>query len=241
MLGGARALLLQAAHPLVAAGIVDHSSYRDDPWRRLARTMAALYTVVFGTRAEADRMGAIVRAVHRRVRGPGYSASDPELMLWVHSTLVDNGLLMYETYVGGLDAADADEFYEQMKTVATVFGMPADAHPPTLADLRAYQRRLIDSGEVRVGDDARAVAAAVLAPPVPAPFRPALRALALSNVGLLPRELREQYGLRWSRAHGLWLAASSRSSRRVVVPLLPKPLRLTQRVPLRVLTTFARL
>jgi hypothetical protein len=51
MLGGARALLMQAAHPLVAAGIVDHSRYREDPWRRLARTMAALYTIVFGTRA----------------------------------------------------------------------------------------------------------------------------------------------------------------------------------------------
>src|SRR5205814_8108927 len=62
MLGGARALLMQAAHPLVAAGIVDHSHYREDPWRRLARTMAALYTIVFGTRSEADRMGAITRA-----------------------------------------------------------------------------------------------------------------------------------------------------------------------------------
>jgi uncharacterized protein (DUF2236 family) len=245
MLGGARALLLQAAHPLVAAGIVDHSRYREDPWRRLARTMTALYTIVFGTRAEADRMGAITRAVHKRVRGSRdgrtYSAADPELMLWVHSTLVDNGLLMYETYVGPVSPAVAEQFYAQMQTVATVFGVPEDIHPPTLTDLRAYQRRMIESGEVRVREDALAVVEAVLRPPVPTPFRPAMRALALSNVGLLPDELREQYGLRWSRAHGLWLAASSRSSRRVVVPLLPKPLRLTQRVPLRVLTAFARL
>ena len=100
---------------------------------------------------------------------------------------------------------------------------------------------MIESGEVRVGSDALAVAQAVLQPPVPGPLRPALRALALSNVGLLPDPLREQYGLEWNRAHRLWLAASTRSSRRVVVPLLPKPLRLTQRVPLRVLTAFARL
>ena len=245
MLGGARALLPQAAHPLVAAGILDHSRYREDPWRRLARTMAALYTIVFGTRSEADRMGAITRAVHGRVRGErdgrAYSAADPELMLWVHSTLVDNGLLMYETYVAPVDTQLAEEFYEQMKTVATVFGVPPEIHPATLADLRAYQRRLIESGEVRVGPDALAVAQAVLQPPVPAPLRPAVRALALSNIGLLPEPLREQYGLQWSRAHGLWLDASTRSSRRVVVPLLPKPLRLTQRVPLRVLTAFARL
>jgi uncharacterized protein (DUF2236 family) len=245
MLGGARALLMQAAHPLVAAGIVDHSHYREDPWRRLARTMTALYTIVFGTRREADRMGAITRAVHKRVRGERdgrpYSAADPELMLWVHSTLVDNGLLMYETYVAPVDAHVAEEFYEQMKTVATVFGAPPEIHPPTLADLRAYQRRSIESGEVRVGDDALAVAQAVLQPPVPVAFRPAVRALALSNVGLLDEELRAQYGLQWSRAQGLWLAASARSSRRLVVPLMPKPLRLTQRVPLRVLTAFAKL
>jgi uncharacterized protein (DUF2236 family) len=245
MLGGGRALLMQAAHPLVAAGIVDHSHYRADPWRRLARTMTALYTIVFGTREEADRMGAIVRTVHGRVRGERggrrYSAADPELMLWVHSTLVDTGLAMYETYVGPISRALAEEFYAQMKTVATVFGAPEEIHPRTLAEFRAYQRGMIASGEVRVGSDARAVADSIMQPPVPAPLRPAARALALSNVGLLPKPLREQYGLRWSRAHGLWLAASSRSSRRLVVPLLPKPLRLTQRVPLRVLTAFAKL
>src|SRR5207302_10499142 len=69
MLGGPRALLLQAAHPLVAAGIVDHSRFAAEPWKRLARTMTALYTIVFGTRAEADRVGAIVQAVHASVRG----------------------------------------------------------------------------------------------------------------------------------------------------------------------------
>lgn len=245
MLGGARALLMQAAHPLVAAGIVDHSRYREDPWRRLARTMTALYTIVFGTRADADRMGAIVRSVHDHVRGErdgrGYSAADPELMLWVHSTLVDTGLAMYETYVGPVSAEVAEEFYDQMKTVATVFGVPPRIHPPSLADFRAYQRSMIASGEVRVGDDALAVARSVLEPPVPRALRPALRALVLANVGLLPEPLRRQYGLTWSRAHGALFAASSRSTRRLVVPLLPRPLRRTERLPLRVLTAFARL
>ncbi len=245
MLGGGRALLMQAAHPLVAAGIVDHSRYRDDPWRRLARTMTALYTIVFGTRAEADRMGEIVRAVHRSVRGRrgrrAYSAADPRLMLWVHSTLVDTGIAMYEAYVGTVDQELAEEFYGQMKTVATVFGVPPDVHPATLDDFRDYQRAMIESGEVRVGPDAREVARSILEPPVPAPFRPAVRALLLANIGLLPTPLREQYGLRWTRTDRALFAASSHSSRRLVVPLLPKPLRLTQRVPLRLLTAFARL
>src|SRR2546429_361088 len=82
--------------PLVAAGIVDHSDHATDPLRRLVRTMGALYPVVFGTRAEADAVAARVRAVHAHVRGERdgvpYAASDPELALWVHATLVDTGI-----------------------------------------------------------------------------------------------------------------------------------------------------
>lgn len=238
MLGGPRALLMQAAHPLVAAGIVDHSRYGEEPWRRLARTMAALYTIVFGTQAEGDRMGEITRAAHRRVRGSrdgrAYAAADPDLMLWVHSTLVDTGLALYELYVRPLQPAEAEEFYEQMQMVAHVFGVPDDVHPPTLAAFRSYQRDLIESGTVRVGDDARAVAATVLSPPVPLPLRPALRLLAAQTAGLLPVELREQYGIRRP------LPGAAGSMRRLV-PLLPAQLRRTERLPLRVLTAFAGL
>jgi hypothetical protein len=69
MLGGGYALLMQAAHPLVAAGIVAHSSFKESPWRRLAGTMSAIYTVVYGTRAEADRAAANVQAIHAGVQG----------------------------------------------------------------------------------------------------------------------------------------------------------------------------
>lgn len=243
MLGGGRALLLQAAHPLVAAGIVDHSRYRDDPWRRLARTMTALYTIVFGSRADAARVGELTRSAHMHVRGRRggvpYAASDPELMLWVHSTLVDNGLLMYETYVAPLAQPDRDEFYAQMKTVGTVFGVAPELHPPTLADLRAYQRRLIETGQVRVGDDARAVAQSILHPPVPAALRPGLREVALATATLLPDELRRQYGLEIGRARRAIHAASARSAR-AVVPFLPPAIRATERLPLRALAALAR-
>jgi uncharacterized protein (DUF2236 family) len=242
MLGGPRALLMQAAHPLVAAGIVDHSRFRQDPWRRLARTMTGLYTIVFGTREQADRVGAVTRTAHERVRGRRggrtYGAADPALMLWVHSTLVDTGLVMYETYVGPLEPETAEDFYEEMKVVATLFGVPPDVHPPTLADFRSYQRSSLESGEVRVGPDAWAVAATVLAPPAPLPLRPALRAVAAQGAGLLPPTLREQYGVRWTRADGLALRASSQSCRSLL-PLLPAVLRRTERLPLRLVAAFA--
>src|SRR6478736_4145571 len=98
-LGGGTAVLLQVAHPLVAAGVAAHSDYRHDLWRRLGKTLRALYLITFGSKSEAERAAAAVQAVHRRVRGTTatplgrysartrYSAEDPELQLWVHATL----------------------------------------------------------------------------------------------------------------------------------------------------------
>ena len=237
MLGGGRALLMQAAHPLVAAGIVQHSRYADEPWRRLARTMLALYTVVHGTTADAERVSRQVRAVHGAVRGrirvragryragTEYSALDPALQLWVHSTLVDTGLVMYETFVARLAAAEQEDFYQDMKVVARVFGVPAHIIPPTLSDFRTYQRDCVDREKVVVTDAARAVAATVLDPPVPLALRPAVRVLNLATLGLLPRPLREQYGLPWSRAHDALLRSSAAAVRRGL-PLLPSQVRL---------------
>jgi uncharacterized protein (DUF2236 family) len=260
MLGGGRALLMQAAHPLVAAGIVGHSRYAEEPWRRLARTMLALYTVVHGTKADAERVSQRVRSVHATVRGriparmgelaarTEYSALDPKLQLWVHSTLVDTGLVMHETFVSPLEAAEQEAFYDEMKVVARVFGVPARILPPTLADFRAYQRDCVERGEVVVTDAARAVAATVLDPPVPRALRPAVRVLNLATVGLLPWDLREQYGLPWSRAREALLRSSAASVRRGL-PLLPARVRLLdpedlerrrKARPLGLLAAFAR-
>lgn len=255
MLGGGRALLMQAAHPLVAAGIVEHSDYGADPWKRLGRTLLALYTIVFGTREEADRTGAIVQAVHRSVRGrlrepvgpfaagTPYAASDPELMLWVHATLVDTGLVMHEAFVGPLSQADREGFYQDMKTVARVFGVPAHVLPERLAGFEAYLRATIAS--LAVGADARAVLEVVLHPPVPLALWPGFRALRPVTVGLLPAELRELYGLRFGGAQRLALGAAEQSARRALVRLLPRPLRVVRDehgggLPLRVLAAFAR-
>jgi uncharacterized protein (DUF2236 family) len=240
MLGGARALLMQAAHPLVAAGIVEHSDYAVDPWRRLGRTLFALYTVVFGSRAEADAAGARVRDAHRRVHGriddelgvfpagTSYSAADPELQLWVHATLVTTGIVMHETYVGALTPAEREAFYADMAVVARVFGVPERVLPPTLSDLEAYEAQLLADGVLCVTGAARAVARTVLSPPVPAPLRPPLVALARANVGLLPEELRHQYGLRFGRLDALGLALSARATR-ALLPVAPPPLRSVRR------------
>ena len=86
---GPRALLLQIAHPAVAAGVAEHSDFRADPWRRLAATLRSYLTIVYGTTAVARAEIRRLNALHRAVVGPGYSARDPELALWVHATLID--------------------------------------------------------------------------------------------------------------------------------------------------------
>src|SRR6266702_2132164 len=93
LLGGVRALLMQLAHPKVAAGVDDHSDFRSHPIRRLRRTVHMTMAIVF---AERDATLAAARAVnetHARVKGDGYRALDPELLLWVHATLVDSALV----------------------------------------------------------------------------------------------------------------------------------------------------
>ncbi len=122
-LGGGTAVLLQVAHPLVAAGVADHSDYHHDLWRRLARTLRALYPITFGTNAEAERAGAAVQAVHAHVRGTTrtrlgsfpagtpYSADDPELSLWVHATLVHASLSAYQRLDHRLSRVEQESYY----------------------------------------------------------------------------------------------------------------------------------
>ncbi len=87
--GGVAALLGQAAHPLALRGVERHSNYRDDPWKRLAGTARWLVVSTFGSAALAEQEAARVREMHARVRGPGYSASDPDLLRWVHLVFTD--------------------------------------------------------------------------------------------------------------------------------------------------------
>jgi uncharacterized protein (DUF2236 family) len=232
LLGGGPAVLLQVAHPLVAAGVVRHSAYEDDLWRRFMHTMEALYLIVYGSRREADRAGEIVRAVHAAVRGrteeqlgpfpPGvaYSASEPELMLWVHATLVETSLAIFNRFSGALGRADQEIYYRQMGVVARVFGVPPEVIPPTLADFREYVAAQLGGPEILVTAPARDVAAAILRAPLPAPLRAAVPAHRLATAAFLPERLRGEYGLRWSRAHAAALELSARPLRVGAMALL---------------------
>lgn len=219
-LGGGAAVLLQVAHPLVAAGVVDHSGYGDDLWRRLVRTLRALYLITFGSRAEADRAGAAVQAVHRHVRGrtrsrlgvfpagTPYSADDPELMLWVHATLVYASLSAYQRFERRLSRADQETYYREMAFVAHLFGTPADVIPPSLADFGDYFAAQLRADTIAVTEPAREIAAVILRAPLPAPMRVLAPAHRLATTAQLPPRLRREYGLRWTPLHAQLLAAA---------------------------------
>ncbi|TMA12144.1 MAG: DUF2236 domain-containing protein, partial [Deltaproteobacteria bacterium] len=115
LLGGGRALLMQLAHPKVAAGVADYSHFREDPLARLYRTMNTMWSIVFDQESEARASLGRVTDIHRRVQGliqageplpPGtpYDALDPALLLWVHATLVDSALLTYDLFVEPLSS-----------------------------------------------------------------------------------------------------------------------------------------
>jgi uncharacterized protein (DUF2236 family) len=231
LLGGGPAVLLQVAHPLVAVGVARHSNYDRDLWRRLLRTLRALYLIVYGSKREAERAGAAVQAVHTHVQGTTterlgrfpagtpYTASDPDLMLWVHATLVATSLAAYSRFVSPLDSDEEESYYRQMALVGRLFGTPAAVIPPHLPDFRDYLRAQLSGPDLCVTGPARQVAAVILEARLPPPLRLLRPAHRLSTAALLPAPLREEYGLGWSPAHATALALAARSLRLAATPL----------------------
>ena len=224
LLGGGRALLLQVAHPGVAAGVSQFSNYREDPWRRLYRTLDTTLTIVFGDANASEAAAARLRRVHARVagsddRGEPYRALDPELLLWVHATLLDTSITIYTRYVGKLTTDELERYYEEMRTLGEAYSIPRQAMPPDYEAFRRYWDSMLDGG-LRVTETTRDVADAVLRPDLTPLARPAVELLRLVTVGTLPAGLRADLGLPWGQARQRALDGSQLALRRLM-PLLP--------------------
>jgi uncharacterized protein (DUF2236 family) len=228
LLGGGRALILQVAHPAVAAAVAQHSDYRADPWRRLHRTIDVALKIQFGDRATSRNAAAALRRRHAQVtgvddRGRPYHALDPELLMWVQATLLDTSLLLYHLYVRRLDDGERARYYEEMKPVARTYGITDDVRPRDYAAFRDYWEWMIRD-RLRVTDTTHEVADAVLRPDLPrlarTPARPAIEALRLVTIGTLPPSLRDELGLTWGPLRERLLAASQ-GTIRLLLPRLP--------------------
>ena len=224
LLGGTAALLMQVSHPLVAAGVERHSDFARDPIGRLRRTLNTTLAVVFAEPADAR---AAIRRIDRRhgpVRGGtpdgrSYDARDPDLLLWVQTTLVLTSLRLYEAVAGPLSADDRDAYWEETKPVATLLGIPRERQPETLIDLKAYERAMLAT-HVRPDVTSRRVARRVLRPFgwVPEPCYWPSDALAAA---LVPAPLRAPLGLRYRLRERLFFAVAIASARilRTVLPM----------------------
>jgi uncharacterized protein (DUF2236 family) len=211
LFGGARALLMQAAHPLVIAGARKTGFYQRNPWKRLQRTLALTYAITFGTEAEARAAADHINAVHRSVRGVDevtrlpYDAFDPDLLLWVHGCLVESALRFEQLTVGRLDDEGRESFHREQMVAAELLGLPRERIPPTVPELRRWMDGVVDSGILQVTDAAREVATMFRRPPREAEWRPVLRAVSWWAFGTLPPRIREGYGVGWNRAKELAL------------------------------------
>ena len=214
-IGGGRALLLQVAHPLVAAGVEQHSNYKTDPWGRLYGTLDTVLKIVFGDVERSDDAAARLRGRHDHVKGVSddgvaYDAHDPELLLWVWATLVDTACLLYERCVRPLSNPERERYYQEQKLFAYACGVPEGACPDRHSDFVAYFERTI-TDELRVTSAAEAVAHALVNPPIPGPLRPLFAPTVLITAGLLPEHVRADYGFAWGprrqRRLEAWLTA----------------------------------
>ena len=232
LLGGGRALLLQVAHPSIAAAVDAHSRYDADPWGRLLRTLRVVTRITFGDAATSEEAARALRRGHgfiegTRSDGTGYRATQPDLLLWVWATLLQTSLLVYTRYVGDLTPAEIEGFYAEQQRFAVVCGVPEGHWPVGYEDFAAYFDGMVEVG-LEVGPEARRIADGVLLPRVPAPLslasRPSFELLRMTTTGLLPPALRDDYGLAWGPLRERAFRLSTAGARRAV-GILPPGLR----------------
>lgn len=235
LLGGARALLLQVAHPLVAEAVYDHSYVFQKPIKRLLRTLDLTLRMVFGTTQEVMDAARAINQTHHPVtgvlseaigicpQGTPYDAHDPELKLWVYATLVEGAVSTYERLVGALTDAEKQSYFEDSCAFVALLGVKPAHLPASYDDLCIYMEDMIAGGRVVVSRKAREIAPVVMAETYPV-LKPLTLPPARITVGLLPPAIREQYGYTFSRFEAKALDTFCAWTQRTV-PFLPVQVR----------------
>ena len=234
LLANLTTLLLQIAHPKVGAALDDHSTIQNEYSNRMRETYDIADTIIFGDAASAIRATVIVRRIHERVRGETeedvgnvdagepYYANDPELMLWVWATLVDQVLAGYETYIGALTVSQKRQFYREMKVFGQLVGVPPQTFPETVTEFRSYYQTTVDE-EIAIGTAGAAVADALLVQ-LPSPLLGEFFATAT-----MPHPVRDEYGLPWGPVRARLHSALSALIRNVPNWTLPARLRFREK------------
>lgn len=206
---GPTALLLQIAHPLVAEGVARHSTFAADPFKRLHGTIATTMDLVFGDGVAAERAVRKLNRVHASVRGSvddakaqrlatDFRALDPELLLWVQTTLIVTSVRAYRRWVAPLTGAELEQFWQEARRVGVRLGIALEKSPADWPALLAYWRRMLATdGPIHVTPTARLLAPLIVRPPLPFVPGAAIDLLALPGLAFLPKRLRQEFGIGW--------------------------------------------
>ena len=203
LFGGARALLMHAAHPLIAAGARQTSFYQRDPWKRLIRTLSLQNSVTFGTKEEADESAHRINKLHEVIKGEDeitggyYDALDHEQLLWVHACLQISSIYFYEKTVKKLTESEKNQYHEENSIAAEMVLVDRKIMPKTHEDLKDWViKKSREKDYLVLTDVAIDVADIINGGPVPRHIKPIWPFIAFTAFNTLPSEFKNIYGIK---------------------------------------------
>jgi uncharacterized protein (DUF2236 family) len=218
-LGGGRAALLQLAHPYVAAAVMEHSDTRADPVGRLQRTFAGVFQMTFGDLDHAIHMARRLHRIHTHITGelraPGgryrdgerYRANDAESLFWVHATLLDTSILLYELLVEPMSAAEKAQAFDEARRFSWLFGIPDEYIPKDYIGFERYMDAMLASDALSVSPAALHLRRFIFQPPRRTHVPLAAWYTRFTSALMTPR-LRRGFELPWGRRDEALFAAS---------------------------------
>ena len=212
LFGGARALLMHAAHPLIAAGARQTSFYQRDPWKRLIRTLSLQNSVTFGTKEEADESAHRINKLHEVIKGEDevsgnyYDALDHEQLLWVHACLQISSLYFYEKTVKKLTDEEKNQYHSENMKAAELVLINRKEMPKTHDDLKEWVISKSRTKDYLIYTDvAKDVQEIIAGGPVPTHIKPIWPFISFTAFNTLPKEFKTLYGVKESKLKNLIL------------------------------------
>ena len=233
--GGGRAALLQLAHPWVANSIDQHSQTRSDPLGRFRRTFINVFTMIYGSTDQVMRVANNVHNIHNNIKGvlvedsgafakdSYYQANEAGAMLWVHATLWDTQVRMYELVFPALTRAEKEAYYQETKLFAYLFGIADDMLPPDWDAFQEYMETMYNSDQIVARRVGREMGDMIFN--FRGPLKPALSLLQVLTAYMMPPRLREEFGLPADTAANRKLYERGMKTVKAVYPHLPDRLR----------------
>ena len=206
LFGGARALLMHAAHPLIAAGARQTSFYQRDPWKRLIRTLSLQNSVTFGTKEEANESALRINKLHEVIKGKDtvtgetYDALNHDQLLWVHACLQISSIYFYEKTVRKLTDKEKDQYHEENMKAAEMVLVKKNLIPKSHRELKEWVVTLSKQKDFLILTDvAEDVQNIIKGGPVPIHIKPIWPFISFIAFNTLPKEFKEIYGVKDSK------------------------------------------